>query len=164
MNGNMPIRVYAEGVTKKCASIGTEDAVIATLKFPDGAIGSFDLSWVLPDTTLAPQDYSFHLVGTEGGAYVDDFNHGLQVCTREGFKHPDLTNWPVLPLGLKGNLALSIDHFIKSVIEGREPMVSGKEAIKSLKVVMAIRESMVKYIPVKLCPGEGNTIYPENSR
>ncbi len=150
LNGTKPVRVYGESITKKCAQIGVEDAVVATIKFADGAIGCLDTSWVLPSTAPAGLDASFHLVGTKGGSFVDGSNHGLQVCTEKSYNHPDLTHWPVLSSGLKGNLQSFIDDFINSIIAGREPTVTGKEARKSLEVVFAIKKSLETGMPVSL--------------
>lgn len=151
MNGSKPERVYAESVMKKCAEIGTEDAVVATIKFENGAIGCLDTSWVLPTGSLpAPLDCSFNLVGTEGGAFVDGANNGLTVCHENSYQQPDLTHWPVLPSGLSGDLYNAMKSVVDSVIHHKEPFMSGREALISHRVVFAMKESMKVHRPVNL--------------
>jgi|LSQX01.2.fsa_nt_gb predicted dehydrogenase len=150
-NGSIPVRVYAESVMKKCSDIGTEDAVVATLKFENGAIGCLDTSWVLPAGSLpAPIDCSFNLVGTEGGAFIDGANNGLRVCHENLYSKPDLTHWPVLPPGLSGDLFNSMKSVVDSIINDKEPFMTGREALKSHRVVFAMKESLKTGRPVNL--------------
>lgn len=150
-NGSKPVRVYAESIIKKCADIGTEDAVVATIKFANGAIGALDTSWVLPAASQpAPLDCSFNLVGTKGGASVDGANNGLRICDEHAYRLPDLTHWPVLPTGLSGDLYNAMKSVVDSVIHHREPFMSGREALKSHQVVFAIKEALKTHQPINL--------------
>ena len=150
LNGTKPVRVYGESISKKHIDIGVEDAFAATIKFADGAIGSVSASWVLPSTLPLVRAQSFHLIGTKGGLFVDGSNHGLQVCKEEGYKLPDMAHWPIISNKLSGNLRSFIDDFINTIISGGEPAVSGKEALKSLEVVFAIKKSIETKLPVTL--------------
>lgn len=151
-NDTKPVKVYAESVTKKCASLGVEDALFVIIKFDDGAIGCIESSWVLPsgpgenDTP----EISFHLVGTEGGAFVEGSNNGLSIQSNKGYNYPDLVHWPIFPTGLSGDLLNSINDCIQSVIKKKDPSVPAWEARKSLKIVYAVKESLKTGKPVNL--------------
>lgn len=150
-NQSKPVRVYAESITKKCADIGTEDAIVATIKFEDGAIGCLDTSWVLPIESLpAPLDCSFNLVGTDGGAFIDGANNGLRISDSDGYSLPDLTHWPVLPFGLSGDLYNAMKSVVHSVIEGKEPYMNGRQALTVHRLVFAMKESLKSQKPVSL--------------
>lgn len=150
-NGSKPVRVYAESVINKCAHLKTEDAIVATIKFENGAIGCLETSWVLPTGSLpAPLDCSFNLIGTKGGAFVDDANNGLRVCHENSYSKPDLTHWPVLPTGLSGDLYNAMKSVVSSIIKNQEPFMSGREALKSHRVVFAMKEALQKQQPVNL--------------
>jgi len=149
-NGSRPIRVFGESITHKCRDIGTYDAVVATIKFENGAIGCIETSWVLPSTIPAPLDCSFHLVGTKGGAFIEGANSGLTVITEKAYTHPDLVHWPVLPTGLRGDLFASMESVVKSVLAGTKPFMTGPEARVSHEIVFAIRESLETHKPVDL--------------
>lgn len=150
-NGSKPVRVYAESITKKCADIGTEDAIVATLKFENGVIGCLDTSWVLPTKSQpAPIDCSFNLVGTKGGAFIDGANNGLRICDENSYSLPDLTHWPVLPTGLSGDLYNAMKSVVDSVIYSKAPFMTGREAIKSHQVVFAMKEALKTHQPVNL--------------
>ena len=149
-NGSKPVRVFGESITHKCKEIGTYDAVVATIKFENGAIGCIESSWVLPNTLPAPLDCSFHLVGTKGGAFIDGANSGLTICDEDSYRYPDLVHWPVLPTGLRGDLFAAMEDVVKSVISGRDPFMTGQEARVSHNIVFAIRESLETHLPVNL--------------
>jgi predicted dehydrogenase len=57
-------RVYAEAVVTRSAEWGHEDAVLGTLRFANGVIGSIDTSWVLPAHAPEPLSAALHAVGT----------------------------------------------------------------------------------------------------
>lgn len=149
-NGSKPVRVFGESITHKCSEIGVEDAVFATIKFENGTIGCVEASWVLPNTLPMPLDCSFSLIGTKGGATVDGANNGLTICDEQSYSFPDLTHWPVLPTGLSGNLYAAMKDFITSIIEEKEPFMTGRESLNSLELVFAIKESLRTNMPVNL--------------
>lgn len=149
-NRTKPVRVYGESVMKKCKDIGTEDAFAAIVKFEDGSIGSLDASWVLPSTMHEPLGARFSIIGTKGGAEIEGSNHGLSLTTEEEYIKPDLTHWPIIDSRLAGDLKYSIDDFVQTVLNEQEPSMPLTEAMKSLELVFAIRESIRTNKPIVL--------------
>ncbi len=99
---------YAETLGHK---INTTDAVVATLKFESGAIGTLEAS-----TVCYPKNAGEHLtILSEWGRRTID------------------TAWP--------HHEPIIRNFVESVRENREPVVTGEESLKSLKIALAIQKS-----------------------
>jgi predicted dehydrogenase len=145
-------RVHAEGVVKRSAEWGSEDAVAAVMRFTNGAVGLLETSWVLPPTVPAPLDTSLQVVGTAGGVFVEGSNHGLAVVDGEGYRLPDLAHWPLGRDGVEGSLRASIGAFVSAVLEDTEPPMTLREARYAQEVVEALKSSMERGAPVHLAP------------
>lgn len=144
-------RVYAEGVVKRSAEWGREDAIAAVLRFTNGAVGLLETSWVLPPTVPAPLDASLQVVGTGGGVFIEGASYGLTVVDSESYRLPDLAHWPVgRDGGIEGALRASIDAFITSVITDEAPVMTLREARYAQEIVEALKLSMERGAPVSL--------------
>lgn len=143
-------RVHAERVVRRCGRWGREDAVLGVLRFADGAAGSFETSWALPTTTPMPLDVSLHVVGTEGGVFLDGTHHGLRVIGRDGYSEPDLAHWPVGPTGVEGALRAHVHRFVEALQTGAPPPVTLAEARYAHQLTQALRESLRTRQPVPL--------------
>jgi predicted dehydrogenase len=150
INPSPLVRVHAEGVQRLCAPYGCEDAVVATLKFADGAIASLDTSWTLPATQPEPLDPAFHVVGDQGGIFIDGSSHGMRVISEDGYHHPDMTHWPTLPFGMGGALTNAVRHFVRAVQTGTSPLTTLTEARRAHVVVDALKASIAQERPVNV--------------
>lgn len=143
-------RVYAEGVVKRSAEWGREDAIAAVLRFANGSVGLLETSWVLPPTVPEPLDTSLQVVGTGGGVFVEGSSYGLVVADSETYRLPDLTHWPVGRDGVEGALRASINAFITSVLTDGVPIMTLHEARYAHEIVEALKLSMERGAPVYL--------------
>ena len=143
-------RVYAETISRRSAAYGHDDAAMVLVKFENGIIGSLETSWVLPPSIPAPLDASLQVVGTGGGVFVDGSNHGLTVVDAERFNLPDLTHWPLTRGRVSGDLAASLDHFIRSVRAETPPQVTLSKARLAHAIVDAAKRSARLNQPVTL--------------
>lgn len=143
-------RVYAEAVVKQSAQWGHEDAVLATLRFSNGAIGAIDTSWVLPTSAPAPLSSGFEVVGTGGSATVRGTSHGLSILDEDGVHYPDLANWPVINDEVRGCLASNVARFVDCVLADEPPASGLREARDAEAVVDAIRHSIREQRPISL--------------
>jgi len=87
MGGPKAKRVYAFGWKRKLASMGvdTYDAIKTTVEFENGAVFTFDNSWILPEGFEAIVHQGIRVVGTEGVVEVDSQYRGARGCsTAEG--------------------------------------------------------------------------------
>ena len=85
--------VFARGQKKKLASLGvnTYDSIQAQVEFRNGAVVTFDTSWILPDKFEAVVNQGVRLVGTEGIMEVDSQDRGARSCfADEGMKTHNL--------------------------------------------------------------------------
>jgi predicted dehydrogenase len=150
LNGSPVVEVYARAVVKRCAQWGHWDAVMGLLQFENGAIGSFETSWVLPPTMPALLDASLHVVGTRGGVFIDGTNNGLAIVSQDGYSLPDLTHWPIGPTGIEGDLRAHIDRFIRYVLDEEPPVITLQEARYAQEIVAALAASLRQGQPVRL--------------
>ena len=150
INGSSVERVYAEAVAKRSAEWGREDAVMALIRFTSGAIASLETSWVLPPTVPAPLDAVLHVVGTDGGVFIEGSNHGLAIADQEGYRHPDLTHWPVSPRGVFGDLQGHIAGFVSDILSGAPTSVTTRDALYAQEIVAAMKASFRSRQPVTL--------------
>jgi predicted dehydrogenase len=156
INGSPVERVYAEALVKRSAEWGKEDAVMALLRFANGAIGSLETSWILPPTVPAPLDARLDVVGTAGGVVIEGANHGLSIVDRDGYRLPDLTHWPVGPRGVYGDLQAAIAGFVSDLLSGAPETVTMHDALYAQEVVAAMKASFRSGQPVSLpFTGEG---------
>jgi len=74
--------VFARGQKRKLTSLGvdTYDSVQAQVEFQNGAVVTFDTSWILPDQFEAIVNQGIRLVGTEGVIEVDSQDRGARSC------------------------------------------------------------------------------------
>ena len=91
--------------------INTTDAVVATLKFESGALAVLEASTV---------------------AYPKNVGESLTILSEWGHHTIDTAYQGHEP---------AIRNFVECVKEKREPMVTGEESLKSLKIALAIQES-----------------------
>ncbi|TLP79879.1 Gfo/Idh/MocA family protein [Nesterenkonia sphaerica] len=143
-------RVYAEGIGGQSAQWGHEDAVVATLQFANGVIGSLDTSWVLPSSVPAPLDAGFKVIGTGGSATIEGADQGLSFVGECGLQRPDLVHWPSGRDGVGGDLRSSISHFLDCVESGGIPTMTLADARQTEQVVHAIRESIQTRAPITI--------------
>jgi predicted dehydrogenase len=74
-----PARVLATGHKGKLSSMGidTWDSVQSRVEFMNGAVVSFDTSWILPDSFPSIVNQGLRLVGQNGIAEVDSQDRGM---------------------------------------------------------------------------------------
>ena len=146
--GSRVTRVYAEAV--RVGDDASEDAVLATLRFENGAIAALDTSWLLPTSAPEPISAGMHVVALGGAASIRGVNHGLALLDRQGLRLPDMANWPVDEVGVGGALRNSVRHFVDCVISRQTPMTGLGEARAAEAVVHALHESLRTGLPQSL--------------
>ena len=144
-------RVYAEAVIRECASYGSHDAVVGTLRFQDGAVALFETSWVLPLTQPEPLDPAFHLVGDGGSVIVEGASQGMRIQDERRASNPDMTHWPVFSGGLVGGaLANSLNAFVECTLDDKPYLADLDSARRAEAVVDAMKRSIESECPVQV--------------
>jgi len=148
-------RVYAETISRRLAPYGHDDSAMVMVRFDNGTIGVLETSWVMPTAIPPGLDASFQAVGTKGSVFIDGSNHGLSVVGEDRYSEPDLTHWPIVLGKVGGDLAASLDHFIRSVSAGAAPGVTLEIARHAQAMVDAAKRSAACHAPVELTPPPG---------
>lgn len=131
--------------------IEVEDTAVATIEFASGALASLQVS-----TTFAPGLGAQVLVSDQAGhtASVAEFPEGTPgqndiwtLPEEEAYQHvystaidadPDLAE---IHQNLMPYHRLQIADFVQAIREGRDPVVTGRQARASLEIILAIYES-----------------------
>ncbi len=116
-----------------------EDTAVITLKYNNGGIGVIEAS-----TSVYPGLETLFSVGGEKGAIVFGDNKFYKWVFKDGHPEPVIDNTfagincsynDCTPHGIQ------IEDMARAVIENREPMLPGEEAMRAVCVILAIYES-----------------------
>jgi len=121
------------------------DVVVATLRFQSGAVATLETNWVLPPEFKAPLESRIEAFGSEGMVTVESLDQGVRYCFKgSGYEFPDVLHWPEIHGHIEGDLKRELEHFIRCVKTGEEPLVTVKDGLESLRVALAIIDSIEK--------------------
>ena len=125
-----------------------EDVAAAVLQFANGAIGTITVS----DSVVSPWSWEltsgeypvyhqtpescYHIGGTHGSLSVPDMRLWTHEETRDWWT--PIAGNPI-PSDSSDPLINQIDHFSKVILKQVEPLVSGREGLKTLQVIEAIQ-------------------------
>lgn len=138
-----------KSVSGKCRTLGhpqieTEDVGLADVEFQNGAVGTIE------GTTVAyPGLYAELAVFGEKGTVIIRNDYLNFYCFQDGKKeeferilNPEAANRLNLsPAITDDSHRRQYEDFVRAVQEKRDPLVTGEEAIKSLKLIRAIYQS-----------------------
>ena len=129
-------------ITTKAHEIEVEDTALAKIHYKNGALSFIECS----TATYPALPTEIYLHGTKGSAIMKGMHassqNNLLITTLEGRKK-DYCLEPLFPapnFRFGNPLALRpvIKDFIESIIQDREPKVTGEEGRKSLEIIRAI--------------------------
>lgn len=134
----LPTEVSGFAVTSPVHRMETEDLVHASMRFENGAIGS------LSATTSAYPGYpdEIEILGTRGSARLGSNNGVIALMDGRRIELADLSED-----GGNGADPMAFSHlkyralheaFIEALVEDREPLVTGEEALKAHRLIDAI--------------------------
>jgi predicted dehydrogenase len=137
--GNFDVETISAQTFNHTLQFDVEDTVSCHLQLKGGKTVSLHASWALP----APETQAYaHFWGTKGGAVlnplrIDKEMHGNLVnVTPEKSISPKELN--------RSSFRYELRHFIECVRHKRQPLSSGEEAVKVLKIVEAIYRAAAK--------------------
>lgn len=130
-------RVYAKSLSGRKTE--KQDHCLITLRLKNGAIAHIEGSWAYPAGSIFGT--TLEVIGTKGQIEAD---------SRESApikKHLAVENSSKIAIEspLSGNsepYAAELQDFVDSIIEGREPSVTGSEAVKALEISLAAIKSV----------------------
>lgn len=137
-------KVFARSVSKIMPSynVESEDAIFANFEYEDGTIGSLGVGWTIPEYMPSSINAGIEIIGTKGVLQVDTSDHGLYIVNEEKVVLPDGMHWPVVNGKIAGNLKDEILHFVTSVRDNKEFVITVSEALAAVSVNDAILKSV----------------------
>ncbi len=137
-------KVFARSVSKIMPSydVESEDAIFANFEYEDGTIGSLGVGWTIPEYMPSSINAGIEVIGTKGVLQVDTSDHGLYIVNEEKVVLPDGMHWPEVNGKIAGNLKDEILHFVTSVRDNTEFIITVPEALQAVAVNDAILKSV----------------------
>ena len=140
---------------------GVEETAVAILKFVSGALGTVNVS----DTVVAPWNWEqtagenpayprtdqscYNIAGTHGSLCVPRLELWTN-GTERGWLQPLRTERLTAPD--QDPLRLQIEHFCRVARGEEKPLVSGREGLKTLQVIMAVKQAAAGGASVRIEP------------
>lgn len=129
-------------VVLKERAINTPDYFQTLIKFKTGTSALLENSWILPLTSANIYDFKAEFVGTNGTMYIDSsHNRCVEKYIENESAYPDVLGLYSNSEGIRGFVADSINHFIRCVLEDREPDVKLEDGVTNVAIIRAIIES-----------------------
>ncbi len=132
-------RVYSEGACiafPELKEVGDIDNVVINLRFASGAIGNIDMS----RNAVYGYDIRTEVLGTEGSLWIGYLQQTpVLVLNRQGVTH-DTVPYFMERFGFA--YAEEIRVFVKHIIEGTEPTVTGRDARAATAIGLAATKSL----------------------
>lgn len=148
-----PIKVYSVARSRLLRSKGvdTPDFYQTTIEFRGGAVATIENCWIVPNNTPNIIDLKCEVIGDGGALYMDCSHHRvLQKYTATEATYPDVLVSPEIYGEPRGFATESIRHFVRCLIDGSEPLVSGMDGLRVTRVICAAIESARTGLPVGL--------------
>ena len=116
--------------------IGVDDNAFCTYTMENGIVGTMTASWTL----YGEEDNSTILYGTEGIMRIyDDPNYSIKIVTKK--QEEIFYNIDKIQTNENQTASGVIDLFVSSLVENKEPEISGEEALAAMKAIFACVES-----------------------
>lgn len=146
--------VFAYGASRM-HQIECEDVCACVLKFRDGALGVIEAAVTVYPENLEESLSIFGTRGTAvlGGRMLSQVKEWLFSCLPQetAFEQAKKLNQMSNTAGHKDIL----QDFADAVLYSREPLVSGRDALETLRLISAIYDSLSNHCPVKVLPQGG---------
>ena len=149
--GQEAVEVYtvAKSVREAARAAGSYDHAFITCKFDGGGVGFAEASWAYPQGFGGALYAQLDVVGTEGKIqYADkDTNPMLTYTTEKGHELPRYFRFMSTT---EYAFEEEIRHFVRCILDDREPLVSPQDARAALEMALAAQCSAETGKPVHL--------------
>jgi predicted dehydrogenase len=142
--------VYAQSVSRVLTGRGvdTPDVVQASVRFRNGAIASFESSWIMPNTFPALTDSYLHVFGSQGTVFLDRGREALEVFNEQSVKYPKLSTVYEHEGRIYGSFRHALEHFVDCARSGTEPLTAAARVYGVVAALEAIHQSLETRQPV----------------
>jgi predicted dehydrogenase len=118
------------------------DVALALLRLDNGAIGTLEISWTLPDSTPSGLQSTFELYGTTGAVRVDVSSQGIELLSDDAVSYPDTILSPEIDGRLEGVVPQQFEHFLHMIRFGTTARATVDDALAATTVLDAIAASL----------------------
>ena len=149
--GEDAVEIYAvaRSVREAAQEAGSFDHALVTCKFPEGKVGFAEISWAYPQGFGGALYAQLDVVGTEGKiSYSDKDTNPLLIYTPD--KGHELPRYFRFMSTTEYAFEEEIRHFVRCVLEDKEPAVSLEDAYAALEMALAAQRSAETGEPVGL--------------
>ncbi len=144
LTGADVIRVYAE--TEQEIHTHHEDSLSGLLRFENGVVGVLDVNWLTPtkvrELSVSGEKGMFVVNYLTQDLYLYENEYVDSAWDRLGMlKGVGEGNMIKLRIRKREPLYIELQSFVETIVQDREPQVSGKEGIRALALAQAMVES-----------------------
>ena len=141
LEGQHPVSVYAQQTDRLLGAMGTQDSIAAIVRFSDGTIVNFESAWSLPSGARHMIDARLEYIGTDAAFEIQCGDSGLYFADAERSQEIDTQHWPIINGQVEGDLKRELEGVLDWLDGGSAPVASGREAIASLELTLAMIRS-----------------------
>ncbi len=145
--GSDPVQVAAYEVrgVLEAKSHRTHDGLNAIIKFANGASGNFHSSWIHPNTYPATVDSYMQIIGSEGAITYNYRTRKADLYNQKSSQ--EITFSGILTTTevdgkLVGAFTDSLRHFLKCILEKREPDTAPRKVMATAKIQAGVLDSI----------------------
>jgi predicted dehydrogenase len=144
-------RAWGRMEVLKARGIPTYDLIHSQVKFANGAIATFESSWIYPNTFPTIVDSFVEVIGAQGQIHLDRKRESIEISTPKSFTYPK--NFIVQDIfgRLRGAFPACLEDFLYAVVDDSEPHVTGYDGRQVTAVLEAIHISLAtdKVVPIR---------------
>jgi predicted dehydrogenase len=128
--------------------VDTPDVIQASVRFLNGAIASFESSWIMPNTFPAFTDSYLHVMGSQGTVFLDRGREAPEIFSTQSVKYPKLSTVYEHEGRIYGSFRHALEHFVDCALTGAAPLTSAARVYGVVAALEAIHQSLETRQPV----------------
>ncbi len=134
--------ISAFAQTHSVRQLKNPDVAWTTYRFQNGAIGTIETVWFLPQQSPFRIHEQLEIIGTDGALYLNGNDANLMIHGKNGFDCPDTLYWPEMHGQPIGALREEMAYFADCVAGGLMPtIVTPEEARDAVAAAAAAEKS-----------------------
>ncbi len=144
--------VYAIAHKDVLAGIGinTPDLYVAIVNFRRGGTANLESCWILPESMPSVFDFKLEVIGSEGAVFVDTQKEGVEEYTKQEGRYAHFIKLYEIHGTYAGFLKEALAHFVRCVLEDREPIVKPEDGLANVKILVAVDRSAREGRPITI--------------
>ena len=136
--------VYSLRAPQRFLEMEGDDTSVALVRFRNGVVGTFVLSFILKSlVTAAGQEvHTLRIDGESGSLSLEDYHTIRLFSERADWQNNQNLIQHEIYVSEQDTFLLEIEHFLECVQSGQQPITNGREERKPLEIVLAAYQSM----------------------